>query len=94
MQVDCIYNQEEAVDVTGAPAADLLSDMKKRYLTIPAPSSAKFQKPSAHANAVVRYEHLLLWKLEHVASAGVWRICKAHAKLVSTTSIDFTVCKR
>ena len=39
MQVDCIYNQEEAVDVTGAPAADLLSDMKKRYLTIPLPMS-------------------------------------------------------
>lgn len=34
MQVDCIYNQEEAVDVTGAPAADLLSDMKERYMVI------------------------------------------------------------
>ena len=34
MQVDCIYNQEEAVDVTGAPAADLLSDMKERCMAI------------------------------------------------------------
>ncbi|CAL5220141.1 g2099 [Coccomyxa viridis] len=30
IEVDCIYNQEEAVDVTGSPAADLLSDMKNR----------------------------------------------------------------
>ncbi len=34
-QVDCIYNQEEAVDVTGDPATDLLSDMKTRCKSLP-----------------------------------------------------------
>lgn len=29
-QVDCIYDQEDAVDVSGDPAADLLTDMNNR----------------------------------------------------------------
>ena len=30
LQVDCVYNQEDAVDLTGDPAADLSSEMEKR----------------------------------------------------------------
>lgn len=66
MQVDCIYNQEQAVDVTGAPAADLLSDMKTRYTAVLV-QGVLLQAPSAPSFAVVCNKCLLAESWAHIA---------------------------
>ena len=97
MQVDCIYNQEQAVDVTGTPAADLLSDMKKRYTAV-LEQGAPLRAPSAPSYAVACNKCLSADCFAHVLKvcvhAGVWRICRARAGLVLTTSTGSIVCKR